>query len=425
MSIRVVITGRGVVTPVGHSPRALHRALCEGRSAIRPIEGFDTQGLPCNEGGEIAAFRPQDFLGKRNLRPLDRTSQLLAVAAQLALVDSGTCPLTREREDVGLVVGTMFCSVRTIAAFDRRAMAAGPAYASPLDFANTVINAAAGQIAILHGLRGVNSTIAAGCTSGLRAITYAADLVRSGRACIVLAGGVDELCFESLYGFYRTGQLRELRNGSRSCPVPFDARRKGFCLAEGAALLMLESADSALRRGVPILGEITGYGHAFDGSLRENSAQSVAAIERSMRQALQNAGVTPAQLDAWSSSANGSIREDRHEAWAAARVLGGQEREVPITASKSVLGETLGASGALQVVALLEAMREGELPGISGLKELEPDFPLKGVSSRKRRVDLRTGLVSSVSYEGHATSMVLRRPKGLFDQHRGGTNDNS
>ena len=138
----------------------LHEALCAGRSGLRRIELFDTAALSCGQGGEVPGFDPRSYLGKTNFRPLDRTSRLVASAAHLALEDSGWTAETRADQEIALVLGTMYCSVRTIAEFDRRATSAGPIYASPLDFANSVINAAAGQTAIWHSLRGVNSTIA-------------------------------------------------------------------------------------------------------------------------------------------------------------------------------------------------------------------------------------------------------------------------
>src|SRR5438876_1528909 len=189
MGRRVVITGAGVISSLGDSPAKLHTALCEGRAGLRQIQLFSTQGLACHLGGEIASFSPKNYLGERNFRPLDRTSQLVAATAQMALDDSGWTAEMRSENEVGLVLGTMFCSVHTISQFDRRALAAGPAYASPMDFSNTVINAAAGQTAIWHNLRGVNSTIAAGSVSGLQAIIYAAELIRTGRARAILAGG--------------------------------------------------------------------------------------------------------------------------------------------------------------------------------------------------------------------------------------------
>src|SRR5262249_12447237 len=159
---------------------------------------------------------------------LDRTSQLVTAAARLALDDSGWTRELRSSVEVGLVLGTMFCGVHTIGEFDRRAVTAGPAYASPLDFANTVINAAAGHTAIWHNLRGVNSTIAGGSASGLQALAHAADLISNGRASVVLAGGVEELCFESFCGFHHAGMLCGSNCKPGEFPIPFDARRNGF-----------------------------------------------------------------------------------------------------------------------------------------------------------------------------------------------------
>ena len=152
------------------------------------------------------------------------------------------------------MLGTMFCSVRTISQFDRRALEVGPAYASPMDFSNTVINAAAGQTAIMHNLRGINSTISTGTTSGLQAISYATEVIRSGRARAVLAGGADEMCFESFYGFDRAGLLCRSDQCEGDFPIPFDKRRNGFALGEGAAFLMLENATFARQRGAHVLG---------------------------------------------------------------------------------------------------------------------------------------------------------------------------
>ncbi|HEY2289057.1 MAG TPA: beta-ketoacyl synthase N-terminal-like domain-containing protein, partial [Thermoanaerobaculia bacterium] len=182
MRQRVVVTGAGALSPLADSPAGLHAALCAGRSGLKPIELFPTDTIGPRRAGEIRPFEPRDYLGDRNLRPIDRTSRLLLVAAQQALEASGWTAELRASREVGLVLGTTFCSVRTIAEFDRRGLQLGPSYASPLDFANSVINAAAGQAAIWHGLRGVNSTISAGEASGLQALAYAVGLIRSGRA---------------------------------------------------------------------------------------------------------------------------------------------------------------------------------------------------------------------------------------------------
>lgn len=409
MGRRVVITAAGVISSLGDSPAKLHRALCEGRAGLRQIELFSTEGLGCHLGGEITSFAPMSYLGERNFRPLDRTSRFVAATAQMALDDSGWTVEMRSRNEVGLVLGTMFCSVHTISEFDRRALVAGPAYASPMDFSNTVINAAAGQTAIWHNLRGVNSTIAAGSASGLQAIIYATELIRTGRAKAILAGGADELCFESFYGFDRAEFLCGSNHSPGDFPIPFDKRRNGFALGEGAALLMLEAAESAAERGAPVLAEIMGQGGGYDPSRGADDRKSIETIARAIRLALDDAHVNADEIDCLSMSANGSVLADRNEAEAAAMVFGARARTIPVTAIKSMLGETLGASGAMQTISLVEALHDGTLPGINQLEGVEEDFPLAKASPETHKLDLSKGLINSIGFDGGCCSMVVTR----------------
>jgi len=409
MRNRVVITGAGVVSSLGDSSSSLQLSLCSGRRAVRPVELFSTAGLGCPLGGEIPSFDAQKYLGRRNLRPLDRTSRLVTSAAQLALNNSGWSESMRNDEELGLVLGTMFCSVHTISQFDRRAIEVGPAFASPMDFSNTVINAAAGQTAIMHNLRGINTTISTATTSGLQAIAYATDVIRSGRARALLAGGADELCFESFYGFDRAGLLCRSDQSAGDFPIPFDKRRNGFALGEGAALLMLENAEFARRRGARSLAEITGHGCGYDCSQGEEEDSAVEAIGLAIRRALNDAFAGPHEIDCLSASANGSYAGDRHEAKGVFAGLNGQTRKLPVTAIKSMLGETLGASGPMQAIALLETMRDGVLPGIKCLEEVEDDFAFELIGPDNREINLETGLINSVGFDGHCCSLVLAR----------------
>lgn len=409
MRNRVVITGAGLVSSLGDSSASLQSSLCSGRRAVRPVELFSTAGLGCPLGGEIPSFDARKYLGKRNLRPLDRTSRLVTSAAQLALDDSGWSESMRKDQEVGLVLGTMFCSVHTISEFDRRALEVGPAYASPMDFSNTVINAAAGQTAIMHNLRGINSTISTGTTSGLQAIAYATEVIRSGRAHAILAGGADEMCFESFYGFDRAGLLCRSDTSAGDFPIPFDKRRNGFALGEGAALLMLEDTHFARDRGARALAEITGHGCGYDCAQGEDEQSAVAAIALSIRRALNDAFTGPHEIDCLSASANGSYDGDRHEAQGVCAGLNGQTRKLPVTAIKSMLGETLGASGPMQAIALLETMRDGVLPGINCLEQVDDDLKLDLITPDNRQIDLEAALINSVGFDGHCCSLVLAR----------------
>ncbi|MCA1635118.1 MAG: beta-ketoacyl-[acyl-carrier-protein] synthase family protein [Acidobacteria bacterium] len=406
---RVVITGAGVVSSLGDTPAGMHSALCEGRDGVSPVELFDTALLGCPLGSEVKGFDAQKYLGRRNLRPLDRTSRLVASAAQLALDDSGCTAESRAGREVGLILGTMFCSVHTISEFDRRALQAGPSYASPMDFANTVINAAAGQTAIVHDLRGLNTTVSTGVTSGLQAIAYATELIRGGRARALLAGGADELCFESFYGFDRAGLLCRSNGHEGHYPIPFDARRNGSTLGEGAALLMLEDAESARERGARVLAEVSGCGCAYDCSRGRDAGKSVASIARSMRLALFDAEMLPYQVECFSASANGNPGGDRHEARAVAEVFSCHTQRMPVTAIKAMLGETLGASGAMQAIDVLETMRDGVLPGIPRFEGGEEDFTLALAGPASQSADVSTALLSSVGFDGHIGSLILTR----------------
>ena len=408
---RVVVTGAGVLSPLADSPAGLHAALCAQTSALKTIELFslDSGGNVGDLGprlaGEIRPFEPKDYLGDRNVRPVDRTARLLLVAVQQALESAGWTAELRAQHEVGLVLGTTFCSVRTIAEFDRRALQLGPSYASPMDFANSVINAAAGQAAIWHGLRGVNSTVAAGEASGLLALTYAADLIRSGRADAVLAGGAEELCFESFVGYHRAGRL-----GS-ACTVPFDARRDGFALAEGAAVLLLEEAESAAARGARILAEVRGYGESFAATAGNDAGAGCtgSAVARAVRLALADAAIDPGDLDVLSLSANGGVRSDRGEACGISLALGETAAARPATAIKAMLGEALGASGGFQAVALLGTFADGAVPGVLGLEGTDEDFPLSGVAAHTRTLERppRLGLLHAAAWDGQCCAVVL------------------
>ncbi len=406
---RVVITGAGIVSTLGDSPRRVHQALCKGQSGLRVIEGFVTKETDCRLGGQIMDFNAQKYLGNKNLRPLNRASQLSTSAAQLALEDSGWSREMRQENEIGIALGTMFCSIQTIADFDHRALVSGPSCASPMDFANTVINAAAGQTAIMHNLRGINSTISTGATSGLRAIGYAAGCIRMGYAPALLAGGVEEFCFASYYAFNQAGLLYHSDTDAVDFPKPFDFRRNGVVLGEGAALLMLEDAELAQKRGARILAEIKGYGIGYDCSRGFAEEKAIAAIAGAMRQALQEAEITARDVDCLSASANGSHTKDRLEAMAINGVYNGSSEQLPITAVKSMLGETLGAAGAMQVVDMLETINDGVLPGIAHLNRIEDGLPLKNISSRRRTVDAKTAQINSVGFEGNHCSLILSR----------------
>lgn len=399
MNRQVVVTGVGLVSPLAEDAGSLHAAACAGRHAgIRQAE-FAVNGMPSPLVAPHNGFDAKAELGRENLRPLDRTGRLAAAAARRALEDSGWTTEDLAKDEVGLVLGTMFGSMRTISGFDRRSVDAGPSYAKPMDFVNSVINAAAGQTGIRFNLRGVNATLSGDLTAGLQAIGYAADLVRSGRVETVLAGGADELCIESLYGFHKLGLLCDAEVNR---PVPLSEHVTGLMPAEGAALLVLESRESAERRGATILAEILGHGSAFDASRGTDPRASVECLGASIGGAFADASLSGHEATCVSSSANGSAND--------ALELEGIEatdQTGAMVAVKATTGEPLGAAGALQTILAIESLRRREAPGVPGLPARASR---NGVSpsAKSTSVSGDIALVTALGLQGKTAALVAQ-----------------
>lgn len=399
----VVVTGLGAISPLGDRPAAIFDALCAGRTGFVPPTLVPADAVPGLAVAEVPGFNAQDYIKTGNIRPLDRTGRLALVAIDLALADAGWTADLRASRPLGLVCGTMFCSVKTIAEFDRRAQQGGPEYASPMDFSNTVLNAAAGQVAIWEKLRGMNTTIAAGSTSGLQAIGYAAEQVRTGHADALLAGGVEEVCFESSLAYAHAGRLTTV-SGRRGVVAPFDANRDGTALGEGGAFFVLEEEGAVLARGAQVLGRVLGSASGFDPDTRATGGDASGTVLASViRRALADAGVTADQVGVVESSASGLPALDAREAAAIAEVFG---TRASVGAVKSMLGESLGASGAFQALTALLALREGRQPGVAGLATLDPALAIDATPAA-RPVSATHAVVTSIASEGNCCALVL------------------
>lgn len=400
----VVITGIGVVSALGCTAETLHSQLCAGRRALKRRKMFGGEADHEYLCSPVEDFVETRYFGSANLRPLNRTAKLLIAATQSALEQSGHSKEMRKADEIGLVVGTMYCSMHTISEFDRRSVVAGPGYASAMDFANTVINAAAGQAAIWCNLRGVNITVSGGSAAGLQAISYAADLIRSDNADVVVAAGVEELCFESLFSFERAGLL-----STQSSPLPFDLDRDGFGVGEGTAVVVLEARRSAGQRGARILGEVRGSALGFDSSRGLDAQKAAAAVSRCVEQAMEQAGVGPEEIDFVSAAGNGSIAGDRNEAFGLAAALNGRAATIPVTAIKSFLGDALGASAPIALISSLETLRTSMLPAVGGFRSPDPDCPLRNICTTPRPIGARVCLQNATSFDGQCASLVLMR----------------
>ena len=263
MNKKIVITGIGVLSPIAIGREAFWAGLFQGKTGFRPVTLFDTSPFRVNIAGEITDFDALSFLGKKGLRDLDRSTRLICSAAKLAIDDSRIEITEDTTHSMGVSIGTTFGSLHSISQFDRSGLIEGPRAVNPSHFPNTVINSPASQVSIKFKIKGFNTTISTGFCASLDAVSYAADFIRLNRADVVLAGGVEELCEETFMGFHNLGCLSGT-DGSEPICCPFDARRNGTILSEGAAVLVLEDEEHALNRDAVILARVLGYGNAFD-----------------------------------------------------------------------------------------------------------------------------------------------------------------
>jgi len=408
MERTVVITGIGVLSSIAIGKDNFWEALIQGKTGFKPITLFDTSPFPMHVGGEITAFDPIAFLGKKGLRELDRSTRLVCSAAKLA-IDDAHLEITDENTlSMGVSIGTTFGSLHSISQFDRVGLTEGPRLVNPSHFPNTVINSPASQISIRNKIKGFNATMSTGFCAALDAASYAADFIKLNRANMVLTGGVEELCEETFLCFYTLGYLSGSKGSGPLC-CPFDGRRDGTILSEGAAVLALENSEFALNRGAEILAVVKGYGNAFDPSAEKAPGESRGGLEKAITLALKDALQSPEDIDWICSGANSTKNMDRMETRAIKKVFGKHAFKVPVSSIKSMVGESFSASGGLSLASAAGALRKGFVPPTVNYQEKDPECDLDYVPNSARQKTIRNVLILSSDPYGNNSAIVLGR----------------
>lgn len=407
---RVVITGIGVLSPVGIGRDKYREALFQGKAGFRTISLFDTASFNVHIAGEISDFDPVLFLGKKGLRTLDRSTRLISSAAKLAIDDANLQITDENTHSIGISIGTTFGSLHSISQFDREGLIEGPRYVNPSHFPNTVINSPASQVSIRFKIKGFNTTISTGFCAGLDAFSYASDFIMLNRANVVLAGGVEELCEETFFGFHNLGYLSGV-DGSEPVCCPFDARRNGIILSEGAAVLVLEDLEHALKRGADILAVVMGYGNSFDPLADKDFKHAGKGLKNAITLALKDASLNPEDIAYISASANSTKGLDRMETRVIKEVFGKNAFNIPVSSIKSMVGESFSASGALSLAAAVDAIKNEFIPPTVNYQERDPDCDLDYVPNNTIQKNINHVLVISADPYGQNTAIVIARYK--------------
>jgi 3-oxoacyl-[acyl-carrier-protein] synthase II len=404
---RFAITGIGVVAPNGIGKKDFWSALEEGKSAIGDIASFETDKIPVHNAGEIRNMDPVIFLGGKELRNPDRNSLLLLAATKLALDDGKIKMPPMNGDDIGICTGTTFSHLSSIMEFDREVFREGLDFANPAFFPLSVMNAASSQVSIRFGIKGFNTTVSTGYTSSLTALKYSLDALENRNAKIVLSGGFDVLTPSVFWGFYKLGCLAGLKGIPLCCP--FDKRRNGIVLGEAAVMFALEEIQSARERNANIFSKIKSVVTYSNPVHIGRSGLKGKGLETAIRAAIDEADVELKDIDYISSCSNSSRDFDEIEVNALKKVFGNHLINIPVSSIKSMVGETISASAALQIVSCVGAITRGVLPPTINYEEKDHLCDIDCIPNKAREKDVKVALITSMGPGGYSGACVLER----------------
>jgi 3-oxoacyl-[acyl-carrier-protein] synthase II len=400
---RVVITGIGVITPIGTGRACFWEALLAGKSGIGPVQSFDTSAMPVHVGAEVRDFAPGRYLRRLSPECIGRTSQLAAAAAHLALDDAGLEPGGAICERMGVSMGTTSGEPQFVEYYNDVRKAESPEAAPAEIFSRYACSTISSHVAIEFRAHGPCVTIPTACAAGNHAIGYAFDAIRTGRADVMLAGGADSFSRIPYMGFARLGAIAPER-----CQ-PFDRRRKGMIPGEGAGILVLESADHASARGANVYAEVLGYGLSCDSHHMTASHPEGDGAIRAMIAAMKESGIGIEDIGYISAHGTGTPTNDRVESIAVRRLFGERAASVPMSSIKSMIGHTMGAASAIEAAACALALDTGWIPPTINYEEADPECDLDYVPNQARRANPRVVLNNAYAFGGNNASLCLKR----------------
>ena len=401
---RVVVTGIGIISSIGIGKTEFWKHLLEGRSGISPITAFDTSEHFTHMGGEVKNFTPSMFDLDKYTHSLSRASLLALAASKLAMEDAKIKIAEEERNNTAVCIGTTMGSVQTTEYINEQMVLHNVKQFGRELICKVPTNSTSASIAALNGFGGSNLMFSTACAAGNYAIGYGFDLIRLEKADIALVGGSEPFSKVAFTGF---NQFKAV--APEKCQ-PFDKNRKGMMVAEGAAVLILESLDHAVQRGAHIYAEILGYGLSCDA--RHMTTPSVEGIVSCMKKALKEANIATDEVDYISAHGTGTIANDRAEVAAIKEVFGSRYKEIPVSSIKSMLGHTMGAASAIEAAACVLAIETGYIPPTINYETPDPECDIDCVPNKARQHKVEIAMNNSYAFGGNNASLILKKYRG-------------
>ena len=410
MTDRVVVTGIGLVTPIGLDRKSTWDSLIEGKSGIDYISLFDAEGYESRIAGEVNEFDATAALGRKEAKRLDRFAQFACVAALEALEHAN---LNMEREDadrVGVLIGSGVGGIITITDQHKILLQKGPKRVTPFLIPMMLGDMASGQVSMMIGAKGPNFSTVSACATGADSIGEALEMIRRGRADVVIAGGTEAaVCEIGVAGFNSCMALSTRNEDPQGASRPFDSGRDGFVLGEGAGLIVLESLKHAEQRGANILAELSGYGASSDAHHVTQPHPEGEGAARAMKWAIEDAGIAPDKVDYINAHGTSTPLNDKYETIAMKRMYGDHAYKLAISSTKSMTGHLLGAAGGIEAAFTVLAIKDGVVPPTININDPDPDCDLNYVPNNAIKQTVNVAMSNSLGFGGHNASLVFKR----------------
>jgi 3-oxoacyl-[acyl-carrier-protein] synthase II len=409
---RVVVTGMGVISPLGNDVETMWKNLVAGKSVTRRITRFDPTNYAVHIGAEVDGFGENDYteyIDKKEARRMDLFILYTIVAAGQALKQSGLKIDESNANDVGSLIGTGIGGLTTIETAIRTMLEKGPMRVSPFTGPYMIPNMGAGEVAIVFGARGPNFSISSACATGTHAIGEAYEIIKRGDALAMITGGSEAPLTEfALAAFHRTQAMSTRNDDPAHASRPFDAQRDGFIFGEGSGVMVFEELDAAHKRGAKILAEVVGYGATDDAYHISAPAEGGSGAVRSMARALQKAEMKPEDIEYINAHGTSTVLNDKAETEAIKKVFGEHAYDIPISSSKSMLGHMMGAAGAVEAIASIKTIRTGWIHPTINYEFKDPACDLDYVPNQARQKTVRTALSNSFGFGGHNATIIFK-----------------
>lgn len=407
---RVVVTGLGLITPLGMGVKTTWENLVNGKSGIRKITSFDTSAFPTQIAGEVDNFNPEDYIEPKEVKKMDRFIHFAVAATTMAFNDTGLKIKDHNAERIGVIVGSGMGGLHTIENYHSVLLEKGPKRITPFFIPMLTINLAAGQISIKFGAKGPNSAISTACATGSHSIGDAFKIIQRGEADVMIAGGSEAVISPLGVGGFNAMKALSTRNDEpEKASRPFDIDRDGFVMGEGAGIIILESLQSALDRGAKIYAEIVGYGMTADAYHITSPSPGGEGAARCMAMALKNGGIVPSDVNYINAHGTSTKSGDELENQAIKTVFGEHAYKVAISSTKSMMGHLLGAAGGVEaVISILSICNDIILPTIN-LDNPDPECDLDYVPHKARTMKINYALSNSFGFGGTNACLLFKR----------------